>query len=247
MWTRRLLVLAIGVGLAACHGIEHPQSPISPTPRSTAPARLTIVQTPGEIPVGGGSALLIIEALGADGLGVVTPVSLEASGGELGTDRVTTDTTGHATASWQGTTSATLTARAGEMVTVAPLRVQPPVVLPPPSVPPPPAPRPAPDPPAPPPAPSLTLTATASPFQVAVGAPVILSITTANLAAGESITAYQWDWEGTGKGTTFDDTSVDASRAHTYATDGIKAPIVKVLTSSGRTTSTTGRIVVYKP
>lgn len=232
--------------LVACHGIQH--SPTSPTPpaRSQEAVRLTIVQTPGEIPVGGGSALLTIEALGADGLGVTTPVSLEASGGELGVDRATTDTTGHAAVSWRGDKTASLTARAGNIITVSPLRVQVAVALPPPSVPPPPTPTPNPEPlPIPPPALSLALTST--PLQVAVGSPMTLSAAASNLNAGETVTAFQWDWEGSGSGTTFNETSVSSSRDHVYSGDGIKAPIVKILTSSGRSTTATGRVIVYKP
>jgi hypothetical protein len=54
------------------------------------------------LPAGGGSALLIVEALGADGSGVETAVTLSASGGELGTSQLQTDRTGHATGSWVG-------------------------------------------------------------------------------------------------------------------------------------------------
>lgn len=245
MMTRRLLLLALGVLVSACHGIEHLESPVAPA-RSSVPTRLTVVQSPGEVPVGGGSALLIIEALGSDGAGVSTPVALSVEGGTLAADSVTTDRTGHATGSWNGTSSATLTARAGDLITVSTIRVLAPVVLEPPSVPRPPTPQPEPT-PLPTPAPAVSMVIAASPLQVAVGSATTLSVSVSNLNAGESVTAYQWDYEGTGKGATFDETSIASARAHVYATDGIKNPIVQVLTSTGRSVSGTGRVIVFKP
>jgi hypothetical protein len=232
--------------LSACHGIEYP--PTSPTPpaRSQTPVKMFVTMSPGELPVGGGSARLIVEALGADGSGVETPVTLSASGGELGAAQLQTDRTGHVTGSWVGTQTATLTATAGDVVAISSLRVSEPIKLPPPSVPPAPTPTPTPE-PLPTPTPALSLVIDASPLQVAAGTATTLSASVSNLRAGESVTAYQWDYEGAGKGTTFDETSVANARAHVYATDGIRNPIVLVLTSAGRSVTGTGRVIVFKP
>jgi hypothetical protein len=236
--------LVLLLGAVGCHGIEH-LSPTAPAPaRSTTAARLTVVTSPGQLPIGGGSALLTVEALSADGSGVITPVDLSVSGGTLAVSRVTTDTTGHATASWDGTATATLTATSGDVVTITAIRVTEPATLPPPSVPPPPTPQPTPE-PLPIPAPALSMTLNASPLQVAVGSSTTLTVSPQNLNPGEFVTAYQWDWEGTG--TTFDETTTGNSRAHIYAADGIKAPIVRILTSSGRSSIGTGRVIVYRP
>jgi hypothetical protein len=241
-----VLVAASALGLSACHGIEH--TPTSPTPpaRSQTPVKMFVSMSPAQLPIGGGSALLIVEALGADGSGVETSVTLSASGGELGAAQLQTDRTGHATGSWAGKETATLTATAGEVVAISSLRVIEPTKLPPPSVPPPPTPTPEPD-PLPTPTPALSIVIVASPLQVAAGSLTTLSASVSNLRAGESVTAYQWDWEGAGKGTTFDETSIANSRPHVYATDGIRNPIVLVLTSAGRSVTGTGRVIVFKP
>jgi hypothetical protein len=246
MFHRWLTVAASTILLVGCHGIEHtPTGPSAPT-RSTVPVRLSIVQSPGELPAGGGSAALIIEALGSDGGGVAAPVTLEVTGGELAADHVTTDSTGHASGSWAGTSSATLTARAGDVISVSTIRVLEPTTLPPPSVPPQPTPTPNPE-PLPTPAPALSMVIGASPLQIAAGTATTLSVSVSNLRSGESVTAYQWDYEGTGKGTTFNETTVTDSRSHVYATDGIRNPIVQILTSAGRSATGSGRVIVFKP
>jgi hypothetical protein len=231
------------VGVVGCHGIEHtPTSPGAPT-RSTVPVRLSIVQSPGELPAGGGSAALLVEASGSDGGGVAAPVTLEVTGGELGADHLTTDSTGHASASWAGTSSATLTARAGEVISVSTIRVHEPTKLPPPSVPPPPTPTPEPT-PLPTPTPALSVTIGASPSSIPVGGSTTLSASVSNLQPGEVVTAYQWDYEGD---KTVDETSVAASRSHLYAADGIISPTVRVLTSTNRSVTGAGQVVVFKP
>jgi hypothetical protein len=239
-------ILAIGVlliGLAGCHGIEHPTEPAPVPARSQTPVKMSVVMSPAELPAGGGSALLIVEALGADGSGVETPVTLSASGGELGASQLQTDRTGHATGSWAGTQTATLTATAGAVSAVSSLRVIEPTKLPPPSVPPPPTPQPEPT-PLPTPVPALSVTVTASPASIPVGGSTTLSATVNNLLPGEVVTAYQWDYDGD---KTVDETSVSSSRSHAYATDGIIAPTVRVLTSTNRSSSGTGQVVVFKP
>jgi hypothetical protein len=161
--------------------------------------------------------LLIVEALGADGSGVETAVTLSASGGELGTSQLQTDRTGHATGSWAGTQTATLTATAGAVSAVSSLRVIEPTKLPPPSVPPPPTPQPQPT-PLPTPVPALSVIVTASPASIPVGGSTTLSAAVNNLLPGEVVTAYQWDYDGD---KTVDETSVSSSRTHAYAADGI--------------------------
>jgi hypothetical protein len=234
----------IVVALAGCHGIEHtPTGPSAPA-RSTVPVRLTVIASPGELPVGGGSAALIIEALGSDGGGVASTVTLEVTGGELGADHVTTDGTGHASASWAGTSSTTLTARAGELIAVSTIRVLQPAKLPPPSVPPPPTPTPEPT-PLPTPTPALSVTLTAAPASIPVGGSTTLSASVSNLQPGEVVTAYQWDYEGD---KTVNDTTLAASRTHVYPDPdgGIISPTVRVLTSSNRSATGTGQVVVFK-
>jgi hypothetical protein len=185
MIRRCALVLASALVLSACHGIEYP--PTSPTPpaRSQTPVKMFVSMSPGELPVGGGSALLIVEALGADGSGVETPVTLSASGGELGAAQLQTDKTGHVTGSWVGTQTATLTATAGDVVAISSLRVSEPTKLPPPSVPPAPTPTPTPE-PIPTPTPALSIVIDASPLQVAAGSATTLSASVSNLRAGEA-------------------------------------------------------------
>jgi hypothetical protein len=240
MTRRASLVLLVLV--SGCHGIEHLTAPTPAPARSQTPVKMFVVMSPGELPVGGGSALLIVEATGADGLGVETPVTLNASGGELGTSDLRTDKTGHATGSWAGTQTATLTATAGDVIAVSSLRVIEPTKLPPPSEPRPPTPQPEPT-PLPTPAPSLSVSVSATPSQVAVGGTSTLSATVSNLRAGETVIAYQWDWEGD---KTIDDTGIDAARAHIFPTDGVIAPTVHVLTSSGRSATGNGQVIVYK-
>lgn len=239
----RWSIVALTFALSACHDIEHPTAPTPAPARSQTPVKMFVVMSPGELPVGGGSAVLIVEATGADGLGVETSVTLNASGGELGTSELRTDKTGHATGSWAGTQTATLTATAGDVIAVSSLKVNEATKLPPPSEPRPPTPQPEPT-PIPPSAPSLGVSVVATPSQIAVGGTSTLSATVSNLRAGESVIAYQWDWEGD---KTVDDTGIDASRAHVFPTDGIITPIVRVLTSSGRSASATGQVIVFKP
>lgn len=229
--------------LVACHDIQHSPTAPTPPPRSQAAVRIALVSTPGELPVGGGSAAITVEALGADGLGVATPVALRVSEGSLGADSVTTDRTGHAVASWQGTKTTNITATSGEAISAITLTVHTPVELPPPSVPPPPTPQPEPT-PLPTPVPALSVTVTASPASIPMGGSTTLSATVNNLLPGEVVTAYQWDYDGD---KTVDETSVSSSRSRAYATDGVIAPTVRALTSTNRSSIGTGQVIVFKP
>lgn len=241
----RFGLFAVFLALAGCHGIQ--PTPTSPAPpaRSSVPARLNLTMSPGELPIGGGSVVVRVETLGADGSGVSTSVALSVSSGELAGDQVRTDSTGHAVTAWQGTKTVKITGTAGEIISSTTVIVREPPVFPPPSDPPTPTPPPPPPPPPPPSVPQPVVSLSASPDRVAVGATTFLTATTANLSAGESVIAYQWIWEGTG--TTIDETSIDPTRPHIYSADGIKAPRVTVLTSGGRSAGGSGRVIVYRP
>jgi hypothetical protein len=181
-------------------------------------------------------------SLGADGLGVETPVTLNASSGELGTSELQTDKTGHATGSWAGTQTATLTATAGDVIAVSSLKVNEATKLPPPSEPRPPTPQPEPL-PIPTPAPQLSVALTATPFQAAVNGVIQFSASPSNMNAGEFVTAYQWDWDGDG---TPETTTVTASTTHPYTVHGLKNPAVSILTSGGRSAKGSTQVIVYQ-
>jgi hypothetical protein len=71
---------------------------------------------------------------------------------------------------------------------------------------------------------------------VLVGEQTLFTARVTNLAAGETVLAYQWDWDGTGPFVS-DDTSAANFRSHVYPEDGVKTARVLVLTSQGRSTS----------
>lgn len=236
----------MALALGACHGIE--PTPTSPKPpaRSNVPARLAIVVSPGELPIGGGSVVVSVETLGADGFGVSTPVRLAVSAGTLTVDTLITDTTGHARTAWSGTKTATFTLTAGSLAAVSTtLAVREPTVFPPNPTPPPlPVPTPTPIPTPLPTPPPLAINLVAGPDRVAVGYVVFVTATASNLNAGESVIAYQWNWDGAA---TFSETTIDNTRQHIYSSDGIKPIKVQLVTSSGRTVSGTINVVVYQP
>ena len=238
-------VLLVCLVAAGCNGISpNPMSPTVETPTIAATAiRLTVMG--GELPIGGGSTELLIETSGSGGVASNVVVHLSVDEGELSASEVTTDRTGHARTRWTGTKPATLTGASGSLTATAPILVAQPVVFPPlPSPPRPPRP-PAPD-PVPPTPPALTVTLTATPRQVLVGQPTTLTASVTNLLPGETVLAYQWDWEGTG---TFasDETSAGNTRMHPYTSDGVKAPRVLIQTSSGRSTSDGTQVFVVMP
>lgn len=245
-----LAIVALALAAAGCHGIE--PNPTSPsTARSPiAPTAIQIVIMPGELPIGGGTADVLISTTAGAG-SIVSPaitVRLSVDGGELSSGEVTTDSTGHARLTWTGTSNATVTAASGAISSTAAIKVNVPFVPPPQPPPtlPPPRPTPEPLPPQPTPPPALSVTVSANPQQVQMGLPTTLTAQVSNLQAGETVLAYQWDWEG---GTTFsaDETTAGNSRQHIYVTDGVKTPVVLVQTSSGRTASASTRVFVVKP
>ena len=126
----RLLVGTLGVLLVACHDIEHPTWPLPvPTPQA-APTRIVIVIAPPELPPGGGTATVFISTIAGDGIVVAPRVRVEVSAlnGTLSASSVTTDATGHAQVEWTSTSSGTVTATAGDLVTSAAIRVLEPTV-----------------------------------------------------------------------------------------------------------------------
>lgn len=245
---RTLTLSVVLLALVGCHGIEPTPTSPAPTARSNAAAKLAIVISPGELPIGGGSAVVRVEALGLDGFGVATAVALTASAGTLATDSVMTDSTGHATAAWSGTKTATIRGMAGELAASSTVPVREPTVFPPNPTPPPlPVPTPTPIPTPAPTPPPLSVSLMAFPDRVQVGYVLNVTATAAHLNPDESVMAYQWNWEWDGKTTTtFAETSISDSRSHIYSADGIKPIRVQILTSSGRTVSGTLNVVVYK-
>lgn len=247
---RRSGIIVIACLLAAgCHGIQpNPTSPSAVVTSPVTPTAIQIVVTPGELPIGGGTATLVISTVASSGT-VVAPgvtVSLRVDGGELSTSNVTTDETGHARLTWTGTKKATVTAESGSLTNTATIGVNEPVVFPPDT---PPAPRPTPpplppQPPQPPQPDPLTLSVTPVPQQVVVNTPVTLTATVGKLQPGEVVLAYNWDWNGD---EVIEETSAGPSRGHIYSTDGIKGPKVQALTNQGRSAIASTRVYVVTP
>ncbi len=152
-WTRRFAVGLSLVLLAGCTR-SSPTAPAAPAapPPAVAAAAVFLAPNSWDMPAGGGSLLLDIATSASTAGNVVAPdieVELSASSGTLSDTRSRTDRTGHAKVTWTGTSSATITARAGDVVGTAAIRVP----SPPPTAPPPnpnpvpsPAPSPAPEP-----------------------------------------------------------------------------------------------------
>ena len=242
----RYAVLAVALLSCACHGIAPNPLPTSPAPATLTATNILVTPIPGELPIGGGLAQIRIEVRTIDGRVVRdVPVTLKVDGGTLASTALISDATGHGLTTWTGTASATVRATSDTASGEALIKVNTPIVLPPPSVPPPPVPVPPPDPPPAPAPPALTVTVTPLSEQVALGsfAVVTAGVTNLHAGAGESVIAYTWSW---GDGTA-DETTTARNWSHTYATDGIKAPKVSILTSEGRIASGTGRVVIYKP
>jgi hypothetical protein len=246
MTTMRYAVLAVALLSCACHGIAPNPLPTSPAPAALTATNILVTPIPGELPIGGGLAQIRIEVRTIDGR-VVTdvPVTLSVDGGNLASTALISDATGHGLTTWTGTASATVRATSATASGEALIKVNTPIVLPPPSVPPPPTPVPPPDPPPAPAPPALTVTVTSLSEQVALGSLAVFraDITNLHTGAGETVLAYTWSWGDK----TPDETTTARNWSHTYATDGIQAPKVTILTSEGRITSATGRVVIYIP
>jgi hypothetical protein len=227
----------------ACHDIESTNvTPTGPMP-PVSPTTINLSMSPGQLPVGGGTAFVYVETTGGSQPAANVRVSLRASSGELSASDVRTDTSGHATVTWTGKQTATLTAEAGSLSRTYELLVTPPATLPPPSTPPPPSPVPPPPtpPPTPPPVPTFTVTLTPERASTPVNTDVGFLVAVSNLQAGETVMAYQWDCTGDG---TIDATTTTPGRRCTYAAHGVFNPSVRVRTSLDRDVTATTRIVV---
>lgn len=138
---------------AACTGTAPTAAtPVVTTQAAASPATAAIFLTPNswDLPADGGTLdITVVTAASASG-NVPAPdvtVSLSTTSGTLSNDAPRTDKTGHAHVTWQGTSSATITARVGDVSGTASIRVP----APPTTTTPVPIPKPNPDPKDPPP------------------------------------------------------------------------------------------------
>jgi hypothetical protein len=140
-----LSLILLAVGLSACGGSSPPAPATAATPTaSVTAAAIFLTPNGGDLPIGGGALpITVVTAASASGnvpAGHVV-VTLTATGGTLSDEQVQTDSTGHALVTWTGTSTATITARAGDTTGSAQIRVLVPFVPPPPA----PIPSPLPD------------------------------------------------------------------------------------------------------
>lgn len=251
--------LGLAIVVTGCNGIT-PTAPSAPAvPRITTPTSVVLNASPGELPIGGGTATIGVAVSAADGQGVDNiTVMLTASSGALETGSVTTDRWGKATLTWSGTETATITGTAGELVGVGRIPVNVAIAPPPPSSPPPPRPTPVPDPPPPPPppiptppppppvpvVPAVSVTLSATPQQVTLGSAIDFTATASTVGSTGAILSYTWDWDETTIPATPDETSAGNTRSHQYATVGTRTVKVTVTTANGQTGSATLTIAV---
>jgi len=252
-WVSRVAFLALLLSTACTK--SSPTAPAeapAPPPAGTA-AAIFITPNSFDLPAGGGSLELVIATSGNDLGSLVAanvPVTLSASSGQLSNTEPRTDSTGHARVTWTGSSSATIVARAGDVVGQSTIRVA--------GGPPPPNPNPNPNPnpepnPNPNPSPNPTPptpTPTPTPDN---GVRVFWSVSPAAPVAGEAATfsasvtarpdaavaSYAWDF--TEDGVT-DDTS--ATPTHTFTTAGRKGVSVTVTLVDGRTATDAGGLTV---
>lgn len=198
-----------------------PTAPAPPPPAQSADgvaAAVFLTPNSWDLPAGGGSLELTIATSATDAGNVPAPnvpLTLAASSGELSDTAPRTDASGHTKVTWSGTSSATITARAGDAVGTAAIRVATPPPPPPPTnpnpSPGPPAPNPSPTPsPAPAPQPTppgpkppgnagdLVATINASPANPEAGENITLTVTLTSTtgAAVPAISNYIWDVNG---------------------------------------------------
>jgi large repetitive protein len=224
-----------------------PQPPAAP-PAGTA-AAIFITPNSFDLPADGGSLELVIATAGNQAGNVVAanvPVTLEASSGSLSETQPRTDSTGHARVTWTGTTTATITARAGDVVGQATIRVaaRPPTTpIPPPNPDPTPTPTPGPTPtPTPPPPPpsgnGVTVFWTSTPTSPVAGEPATFTATVSS-RPDSPVVAFAWDF--TEDGVT-DDTS--ATPTHTFTASGHTTVLLTVTLADGRTAADGGGLQV---
>ena len=237
-------VAPVGLLLLVCACSEIPASPTAaPSIKTEVIAtRITLVPSPAQLPVGGGTLRITVGVSGGGGA-LPAPgvrVTLNASSGTLDRGEVVTDSSGYGRVDWTGSESATLTGTAGDLSTSVVLMVAPAPSVPPLSSPPPPAP--VPQPPAPV-LPALAVTVTPAAASVLMNTAQTYTAATTNLDAGETVISYAWIFETPGG-------SVPGGgrvQSYTYTTDGAKTPQVTVLTSAGRTATGSGTVTVTPP
>ena len=203
------VVVALVAG-TSCHGIQSNPTPTSPSGSLTVPNQIVLTVGPPELPVAGGTATIDVAVSRGGYLGVGgVRVTLSASAGSVSPEALVSDSSGHAKAEWQGTSSATIVAIAGELRGEAPVVVHRDATPPPPPAPPspgpapaptPPAPAPTPPPPPPPPGPAgdLVLTINMSPASPNAATPVTLSaaLSSSTGAAIPRMDWFAWDTNG---------------------------------------------------
>ena len=229
-WVSRVAFLALLLSTSCTK--SSPTAPAetpAPPPAGTA-AAIFITPNSFDLPAGGGSLELVIATSGNDLGSVVAanvPLTLSASSGALSTTDPRTDATGHARVTWTGASSATIVARAGDVVGQSTIRVaggQPP---PPPTNP---NPNPAPNPnPNPTPTPGgLVVDIFPSPRGGDASTPITFT-PSVRAADGSPLAAltYAWDF---GDSTT----STDATPTHLFRPADHWTVTLTVTTADGR-------------
>ena len=228
-----------------------PTPPPGPPPPGTA-AAVALTPHTWEFPAGGGSLDIVIATSANQAGNVVAanvPVSIRASSGTISDPEPRTDFTGHARVTWSGTSSATITARAGDVETVATIRVQTNAPAPPPTPNPNPGPGPGPDPnPAPSPNPpkppppgrgpagDLVAAIVATPSNPDAKQAVRFSatLTSSTGAAVPAIDEYVWDVTGDRLPDRW-----EASPSATYDTAGVYVVELELHTADNRAVNAT--------
>ena len=239
---RRLLVVGCLVVSASCG--EVPPNPSAPSGTSApvlvvVPTRVTIEASPAQLPPDGGTARITLEAQASGTPASNVVMKLSSTGGELSAAEVTTDGSGHAEFAWTGTATSSVVVRsAGYTGHITVIVESPPVSSPPPIL--------LPTPPAPtPPVPILSLSLTATPTSISTGQAVTLAATPANLPAGDTVTSYGWDFDGDG---TVDATTASPTQVTpAFNNAGLFSPRVTMITSQGRTATTSASVTVAVP
>lgn len=245
----RLAALSLSLALTACHGVKPTPTAPDPPAQTTpiAVTRLAVVPSPGQLPIGGGTAKVFIELTGNGGIPVGVPVTLSASVGSLESTTVLTDNTGHASVTWRDVTqTGTVTAHAADLTVSQTLPVQTVPVFPeppPPTRPDSPAPTPPSTPLPPVEAPPVVTLTPASP-NVPSGTAQNYAAAVTGLKAGETILYYEWNFSGAAAP---DATTIVATRSHTYTSHGVKRQVVTITTSQGRVASGQSSVVVTSP
>lgn len=221
---------------AACTG----KSPAAPTPQPGPPptpataAAIFLAPDSWDMPVGGG-ALEVIVRTAANTVGNApaahVTVALATSSGTLSASSVVTDGTGHARVTWSGTSSATITATANDVVGTSRIRVASPAPTPPPVPAPGPSPGPGPGPsPEPtPPASRLLVDIFASPRGGDATTPITFTARVlTNDGSPTGALTYAWNF---GDGTT----STEASPTHLFRPADHWTVTLRVTSADGRT------------